>query len=220
MTDHHVPAGPCILLDPALTVIHVNPAAQHLLSGNPATLAVRQQRLHAADDPPALARCLAQAQRGGRAAMSLARPGRLPLTLRAERQPPLGGKLLQVVLRDPALEAPDPVLLQGLFGLTPTEALVAAGLAQGLNSAEMARSMGVQPNTVLSHIKRVLTKSGARRQSQLVSLVLRSVAMPQPSGFAGTGLLSGPGLAQPGNNAGQTAVHRGHQPGARLCECL
>lgn len=63
-----------------------------------------------------------------------------------------------MVLRDPDLEAP-PLLRHGLFGLTATEALVAAGLARGHSRAELAPSMGVRPNTVLSRIKRVLLKS-------------------------------------------------------------
>jgi len=111
-----------------------------------------------------------------------------------------------VALRDPELELPDLELLQALFGLTPTEALVARALAQGLDSAALARTMGVKPNTVQSHIKRVLVKSGTRRQSQLVSLILRSAIMPlpalaaairpQPPAPAPTGS-AGPGPRQP-----------------------
>jgi DNA-binding CsgD family transcriptional regulator len=212
MTDREMPAGPCLLLDATLAVVQANAAAQHLLRDNAPTLAVRQQRLQAAGDPQALARCLALAQRGNRAAVSLLRPGQLPLTLRAELQRMDGGAFLRVTLRDPELERPDPLLLQGLFGLTPTEALVAAGLAQGLNSASMARQMGVQPNTVLSHIKRVLTKSGARRQSQFVSLVLRSVAMPQAADFSARSLPPAPGLAQMGNEPAESVGHSERRP--------
>ena len=208
------PAGPCILLDGQLNVRELNPAARCLLAGLDELLIVRQQRLQAPGDPQALKRCLDTAARGGRAAISLARRDRLALTLCAEPvRSVAGAKQILVRLRDPELELPDPVLLQGLFGLTPTEALVAAGLAQGLDSARQARAMGVQPNTIQSHIKRVLLKSGARRQSQLVSLILRSVAMPTHPSIAGWACPQGPGLAQTGNDAG---VGAGHSPSSPL----
>ena len=122
-----------------------------------------------------------------------------------------------VSLRDPELEVPDPALLQGLFGLTPTEALIAAGLAQGLDSAELAHAMGVKPNTVHSHIKRVLLKSGARRQSRLVSLILRSVAMPPHPSLTGS---AGPEGARPCPNGQRRRPGRWAQsPPTQAC-CL
>jgi DNA-binding CsgD family transcriptional regulator len=220
MIDACAPVWPCILLDGQLAVAQLNPAARHLLATNEAQLCLRQQRLHAPGDPLALGRSLAAAARGERSALALARPGRPALTLLAEPLPTDGLAWVRLMLRDPELEVPDPRLLQSLFGFTPTEAVVAAGLAQGMDSAELARSLGVQPNTVHSHIKRVLVKSGARRQSRLVSLILRSVAMsphPLPAGAAG---LQGPGLAQTGNDAGQGAGHSPPQSRPAACGCL
>lgn len=213
MTDRDMAAGPCILLDAALNVLHVSASAQGLLEDSAPALSLRHHRLHAADDAAALSRCLALAARGQRGALAVARPGRAALTLRAD---PLdgGGARVRLLLRDPELELPDPVLLQGLFGLTPTEALVATGLAQGLNSTELAQGMGVQPNTVLSHIKRLLLKSGAGRQSQLVSLILRSAAMPAHPWDAG------PGLAQTGNDRITDARQSPRQNSRAACGCL
>lgn len=57
------------------------------------------------------------------------------------------------------------------FGLTPAEARIAAGLASGLSTTEMARRFGIQPNTVRAHLKRVLSKCGARRQTELVAML-------------------------------------------------
>lgn len=220
MFERLMPAGACLLLDAQLTVVHVNPAAQHLLAVNTSLLALRRQCLCATGVALALDRALATAARGTRTAIALTRPNRLPLTLRAEPMPAAGRDWVLVTLRDPELDAPDPALLQHLFGLTPTEALVAAGLAQGLDSTELARAMGVQPNTVQSHVKRVLLKSGTRRQSQLVSLILRSAAMPSHPQLAGSARTEAPGLAQTGNDTSERTGHSHHQPATAACGCL
>ena len=212
MIERFVPAGPCILLDTRLTVVHVSPAAQLLLTRAAPVLTVQQRRLHAPDDSLALTSALARAVRGSRTAAALARADRPALTLRAERLTAPGVAWVLVTLRDPELETPDPALLQDLFGLTPTEALVAAGLAHGLSGAELALAMGVQPNTVQSHIKRALVKSGTRRQSQLVALILRSAAMPPHPWLVGAELAQEPGLAQTGNDFGARAGHSPHGP--------
>jgi len=219
MIERFVPAGPCILLDARLNVVHVSPAAQQLLGRAAPVLTVQQRRLHAPGDPAALNRALARAVRGSRTAACLARADRPALTLRAERLTAPGVEWVLVTLRDPELEIPDPALLQDLFGLTPTEALVAAGLAQGLTGADLALAMGVQPNTIQSHIKRVLVKSGARRQSQLVSLILRSAAMPAHPWLAGAERCYGPGLAQTGNDSGRCAGHSPPSPATATCGC-
>lgn len=205
MIERHVPEGPCLLLDKRLNVVHVAPAAQRWLGESEAVLALHQQRLQAPGDPQTLERALATAARGGRAAMALARPGRLALTLRTERLTALGHDWVLVTLRDPELEVPDPALLRGLFGLTRTEALVAAGLARGLDTAELATELRVRPNTVLSHVKRALLKSGTRRQSQLVALILRSAAMPPHPWLAGDAPPPAPGPAQTGGDGSPAA---------------
>lgn len=207
MIERYMPAGPCILLDLRMVVVHVAPAMQGWLGSLDPVLAVRQQRLHAPGEALSLDRALSAAAHGVRTAVALARPDRLPLTLRAERLCAEGRDWVLVTLRDPELEVPDPALLQDLYGLTPTEALVAAGLARGMDSAELARAMGVQPNTVLSHIKRVLLKSGTRRQSQLVSLILRSAAMPPHPWLAASTPAPGAGLTQRGRDTPASAGH-------------
>jgi len=90
-----------------------------------------------------------------------------------------------VILRDPDVERPDIASLQGMFGLTRTEASVTAALASGLRSSDIASAMGVQQNTVLMHIKKVLNKTRTPHQVALLALVLRSVAMTnQPAGHS------------------------------------
>lgn len=172
------PAGAWIWLDSRFNVLHSNPAALALLAANPTLLRVRRHQLHALQEPALLKSSLQQAAQGQPTALALARPGRLPLTLRAERwaaAPPPAALVLS--LRDPELETPNLAGVQAMLKLTLTEASVVAALSQGRSTAEIAEAMAVQPNTVQAHIKRVLTKSGTNRQAQLVALVLRSVVM-------------------------------------------
>lgn len=62
-------------------------------------------------------------------------------------------------------------VLQGLFDLTPTEARVAHGIAEANTVDAVARAQGVSRETVRSHLKSVLAKTGVGRQSELVSLL-------------------------------------------------
>lgn len=220
MLESFMPAGACLLLDAQLAVVRLSPAARALLASQPTVLTLKRQRLCAPDAAAALNHALASAARGTRTAVALRRAARLPLTLRAEPLPEAGCSGVLVTLRDPELDTPDPTLLQALFGLTPTEALVAAGLAQGLDSRELARAMGVQANTIQSHVKRVLLKSGTRRQSQLVSLVLRSAAMPAHPQLAGAAWADVPGLAQTGNDANERTAYSRAEPLAGPCGCV
>jgi DNA-binding CsgD family transcriptional regulator len=69
---------------------------------------------------------------------------------------------------------PDPALLGELFLLTPSESRVAAKLACGKSVEEVARENDASVETVRTHLKRILSKTGTRRQGELVSLILRS----------------------------------------------
>jgi DNA-binding CsgD family transcriptional regulator len=51
---------------------------------------------------------------------------------------------------------------------------VALALAEGLTPAEIAEARGASLHTVRNQIKAALAKSGARRQSDLVALVVRA----------------------------------------------
>jgi DNA-binding CsgD family transcriptional regulator len=117
----------------------------------------------------------------------LERFDRLPLTalvapLRPARDG-LGASLPAAILfiRDPEARCPGGEALQALFGLTPAEATIASSLADGKSVAEIATSLGVSLNTVRTHVKSVLAKTSTNRQSQLVGILLRSVAVMTPS---------------------------------------
>ena len=81
--------------------------------------------------------------------------------------------LTPVVPRD----VPTAAVIQGLFDLTPAEAKVAGAVGNGKTLAEIASTFGISPETVRSHVKAVLSKTGLDRQAALVGL-LRGIALP------------------------------------------
>lgn len=64
-----------------------------------------------------------------------------------------------------------------LFGLTISEAALAILLADGKTLAEAANVLKVTENTARTVSKRIFSKTGARRQAELVRLILSSVAL-------------------------------------------
>lgn len=82
-----------------------------------------------------------------------------------------------VLLRRSAAQAPLPaVVLQQLYGLTPAEARLTADLAAGYSTAEIAERMRITRDTLRSYLKQVFIKTGARRQAELITMVLNSPA--------------------------------------------
>jgi DNA-binding CsgD family transcriptional regulator len=80
-----------------------------------------------------------------------------------------------VFVSDPDAEPTTDVDLLGkLYGLTPAEARLAVLLVRGDDLKSIADHQGVSHNTARTHMKRILEKTHTRRQSELVSLVLRS----------------------------------------------
>lgn len=93
--------------------------------------------------------------------------------------------LVLLFIRDPARILPDPALLRALFGLTRTEARTAVDLLCGMSLADIAAERGVGRETVRSHIKKILTKTGTRRQAEAIALLSRalgSVVSSHPNG--------------------------------------
>jgi DNA-binding CsgD family transcriptional regulator len=62
------------------------------------------------------------------------------------------------------------------FGLTQVEARLAVMLTDGLALDEIAIHLGVTRTSARTYCKRVLAKTGASRQAELVRLVLTSLA--------------------------------------------
>ncbi|RZJ09937.1 MAG: LuxR family transcriptional regulator [Rubrivivax sp.] len=98
---------------------------------------------------------------------------------------------------DAAVPQLDGELLATMFGLTSAEQRVALLLAQGLTADDMAARLGVQDNTVRSHVKQLLAKTQTHRQVQLVALLWRSAAVSHAGHEASTPAPLMPGGAPP-----------------------
>jgi DNA-binding CsgD family transcriptional regulator len=84
--------------------------------------------------------------------------------------------LLLVLTRPDAVSAIAPDAVATLFGLTPTEAQLAAALVAGCSVKQYALQRRVSEGTARCQLKLVQAKTGARRQSDIVRLVLCSAA--------------------------------------------
>jgi DNA-binding CsgD family transcriptional regulator/PAS domain-containing protein len=67
-------------------------------------------------------------------------------------------------------------ILRTLYGLTPTEARIADRLLDGMNIKELGSQLGLTLETARFHVKRILSKTGARRQTELMRMML---SLPQ-----------------------------------------
>ena len=78
-----------------------------------------------------------------------------------------------VFVNDPASRAGSRAgLLRTLYELTPAEARIADLLLQGLDTREAAQELGLKVETVRLQTKKVLAKTGTRRQAELMKLGL------------------------------------------------
>lgn len=84
---------------------------------------------------------------------------------------------VEVFLRDPEQKTcPSQDTLSKLFNLTPAEATLCASLAAGNNINEACSALGITRNTAKSRLKSIFSKTGATRQSHLVSILLDTIA--------------------------------------------
>lgn len=72
-------------------------------------------------------------------------------------------------------ETPQASLTQ-LFGLTPAESRLATALTNGLSLDDASQSLHISRNTARAHLRSIFAKTGVSQQTQLVSLILKSVA--------------------------------------------
>lgn len=63
-----------------------------------------------------------------------------------------------------------------LFNLTPAETALAIELANGLSLEEAAETLNIRRNTARAHLRSIFSKTGVRRQTELVRIMLNSVA--------------------------------------------
>ncbi len=89
-----------------------------------------------------------------------------------------GWPAVAIYIRDadmsPDLEAE---MMRQIFDLTPAEAAVARRLTDGLSLEDTAAALDISRNTARAHLRSIFSKSGIRRQTELVRLVLNSAVI-------------------------------------------
>ncbi len=181
-----------ILLDEQGAVLQANRAADEVIAASDGLRGgldgVRAVRPH---DDAALQRLIGEAIRtglgiglGAGGAIAIPRPsGKRPYQVMVSPLPvreslfALRRPAAVVFVTDPehADELPE-ATLRRLFGLSKREAAVAALMATGMTIERAADALGVTRNTARNALQSVYRKTGTRRQSELVRLLLRSPA--------------------------------------------
>jgi DNA-binding CsgD family transcriptional regulator len=182
----------CIILDENRRLMRTNSGADRLLESAEG-ISVRGDKLHLStrqksqDLQTAIGKILA-AQRSGEFGMA-----RVMAVPRALDTPGLGMVLKPVPRSDwfegqstPSvvifISDPEQALstsadaLRTLFALTAAEAKLSLLLAEGKSLDQVANQLGISTNTGRAHLRAIFAKTGVTQQTQLVSLILRSVA--------------------------------------------
>ena len=110
--------------------------------------------------------------------------GKRPLTavVRAVEEPPANGDAMApaalLFILDPEIpvETVEAELRQ-LYGLTSTEACLANLLMEGKALDECFTLLGIRRSTARTHLQHLFEKLGVQRQSELVSLLLKSIGL-------------------------------------------
>ena len=181
-----------VVLDQTGEVIEVNPAAKAILDMSDGVRVIgRQLEATYANDNRKLQRLIRDALMHPEAskmalteAMPISRPsgqqswGAVVQSISSDqwsegRQRPS----VAVFVRDTDGKAAPPVrLAQQLFQLTPAETALAIQLANGLSLEEAAEALNIRRNTARAHLRSIFSKTGVRRQTELVRIFLNSVA--------------------------------------------
>jgi DNA-binding CsgD family transcriptional regulator len=182
-----------LLVNEDREVIELNLAAESLLRQPNCPLRIATKHLAAASsaDSARMTQAIANAADISRDRITTAPPvlrltktdgsGTLSIMVAPARRPGKlvmpGERLVLVFVSDPA-QTPQtlPSLLTSQFGLSPTEAQVAARLAAGDRIEDIAETRGVSQETVRVQVKRVLAKTDTRSQGQLIGFISRSLA--------------------------------------------
>jgi DNA-binding CsgD family transcriptional regulator len=164
-------AAACLGRNDGIHSIHGRLAGQTRAATDRLRRAISRAGGDAATGQPGTANALSLPREGGPGLTVLVEPHRRPGTARDER-----GPAAILFIRDPGASALSCTALQSLFGLTASEAAIASALAAGKAPEEIAAGSNIALNTVRAHLKSVFSKTGTRRQAQLVAMLLCSVA--------------------------------------------
>nr|WP_254797410.1 helix-turn-helix transcriptional regulator [Pseudomonas aromaticivorans] len=190
-----------IVLDESGRVLQQNAVAQEILAGADG-LKLVGGRLEASypSDNRELQRLVrsAFARQGKESppiaeAVSIARPsGQVSLVVVVESVPSLewaeskGQPAVVVYIRDAVGKSlTSTTVAKQLFNLTPAETALCLELANGLSLEEAAEALNIRRNTARAHLRAIFSKTGVRRQTELVRIMLNSVmAVGQADGQA------------------------------------
>ena len=101
--------------------------------------------------------------------------------LRPNKATAQGPGMALLTAHDPAMRQPlDAQLAADIWGLSPAEARVAIGVAQGHSLAELARSTGLSLSTLRSQVQSAMVRTDTHRQADLVSLILQAPPSAEP----------------------------------------
>lgn len=182
-----------LLLDERLQVVSANTRGEELLAENDG-FSLNEQRLVLArrNEHNRLRELVNEAiavrQSGNfvfTRAMPVQRPSNKPPYGLIVRPLPLhhygdaeGNPVVALFVSDPEaeLDATQVAALEKLFGLTPAESRLALQLANGLSLEEATGVLHISRNTGRAHLRSIFSKTAVSQQSQLVRLILNSVA--------------------------------------------
>ncbi|WP_019961987.1 response regulator [Woodsholea maritima] len=159
-------------------ILHANRAAEQILGRKDGLLRDGQGILRAAQ--PLLSQRLhnkihevAQADQGAPVFLLFTRPSGEDPYRGVIKTIGEGEGSVVVLISDPVQNrAPPPEALIALYGLTPSEALIAYTLAQGESLEHAALTSGITVSSARTYLKRVFAKTDVRSQGELVSRVL------------------------------------------------
>ncbi|RWU18229.1 helix-turn-helix transcriptional regulator [Pseudomonas alkylphenolica] len=177
-----------LVLDESGSVLQVNPVAQEILARSDGLKLVggRLEATYPSDN-----RELQRLIRGAFSpdapksaeAMSVTRPsGLVNLGVVVESIPSLdwaeekGQPAALVYIRDAESKSlANEVVTKQLFNLTKAETALAMELTNGLSLEEAAEVLNIRRNTARAHLRSIFSKTGVRRQTELVRILLNSV---------------------------------------------
>lgn len=90
------------------------------------------------------------------------------------RTPELIARLIAIMCVTGDQAEGDEALAETAFGLTPAEARAATLIARGATAPEAAHALGLSPETVKTHMKAALQKTGARGAKDLARLLVEA----------------------------------------------
>jgi len=84
-------------------------------------------------------------------------------------------RAIVLVIEQKLSEPADPAIVRDLLGLTLGEAKIAAMIGAGLSPRDAAEKLGIKEDTARTVLKKVFSKTGISRQSELVGLLTKMV---------------------------------------------